>query len=143
MDAREVTSPQEGAAQKAAREARAGGCAEEVIASRRLQERGDVMYTLAFELAALRRLRDVDCSTSRCFANAYGTGRIMTHRDRHFVEFACPDCGDRMLVGSPDVDGFVRELANATPEEHENIANRWVDPRVGQKHPCRALDQWA
>lgn len=94
------------------------------------------MVSLAFECAPLRRLKGVDCSTPKCRANAYGTGRIFTDGRLHYVEFMCPDCDDPMLIGAPDVDDLALELAGASPEEHELIVTRWVKPRIGDVHPC-------
>lgn len=93
--------------------------------------------SLAFECAPLRRLTGADCSTPKCLTNAYATGRIFTDGHSHYVELMCPDCDDAMLIGSPDVDDLATALANASPDEHELIATRWVKPRIGDVHPCR------
>ena len=98
------------------------------------------MNDVAFEVEALRQLRGVVCSTPRCRANAYGIGRILTDGNGHAIEFACPDCNDPMLIGSRDVDDLVRALAEAASGDREELARRWVTPRIGDVHPCRARD---
>jgi hypothetical protein len=96
-------------------------------------------WTVMFESPILKELTGVDCSTPKCLANAFGTGRIL--RDlaspAYYVEFYCPDCETEMHVNSRDVDALAAELMAARPSQQASILRRWVTPRIGDVHPCR------
>lgn len=92
------------------------------------------------ELPALRELRNVDCPTSRCYANAYGTGRLLhivyPTRDHWYVEFCCPDCGDPHTIGTKRVDALGKAIRKARASERDAIARAWV-AQCPSTHPCR------
>lgn len=96
---------------------------------------------LELEFAALRRLYGIDCPTSHCRANAVGTGRAHIQaggsegRTCLFIEFYCPDCGDKFATHTPSMDALEREIMATTKERRNEVVAAWVTPRLGNCKP--------
>jgi len=86
---------------------------------------------------ALKELRGVDCSTPKCRANAFGTGRLLQRellgKPYWTMEFHCPDCGDPMEVWAPSIQELADRLEGAVESEREAIARLWLAGRGGPK----------
>jgi len=90
------------------------------------------------QVHALEGLQRIDCSTSRCAANARGTGRLVRSPrlgDGWYLELYCPDCASAMHVRSGATDALVSALLGATSEERERIAAGWVRTRADHRKP--------
>jgi hypothetical protein len=90
------------------------------------------------EVAALRKLVGLDCSTPKCAANAYATGRLLRSKVIGWtLEAYCPDCSDSMHIGSSVIDALAESLLPLSDLERERLARTWVAPRLGTCQPWR------
>jgi hypothetical protein len=91
-----------------------------------------VIEQLEFE--GLRKLVGVDCSTSKCFSNAVGTGKVVSMQlganPRWYMEFHCPDCMSTWQTTSPVIEDLIKEVLAAPAPLREAIIDRWVASRT-------------
>jgi hypothetical protein len=87
------------------------------------------------EVAALKHLIRIDCSTSRCASNARGTGRFLRSGEHWYLEVYCPECSSPMHVTSRAADALAHDLMAATPGDRDQIADRWIRARADHRRP--------
>jgi hypothetical protein len=94
--------------------------------------------TDVLEIAALKKLVGLDCSTPKCAANAYATGRLVRSLLIGWtLEAYCPDCRDQMHVGSQVIAALAESLLPLSDLERERLARTWVASRIGSCQPWR------
>jgi hypothetical protein len=87
---------------------------------------------------SLREIRGIDCSTPKCLANAYCTGRVVWETSGQiWLETECADCQACNLHATPATQRLGDALVDAHPDAREALIREFVRSRPAGAHPLR------